>query len=100
MLVVELGLTIPIPDQEYGMVRPNIRLEIDETGDVDTQVTQQLQTAERVFGKIEEQYEVILTNLLATHTGDASIGDRVSGLEQAFNKLTRKVRELVEASSD
>ena len=98
---VAIGLTLPIPDQPYGMVKPEIRLDdIDPYGDVDMQLAVGLETAAKALVRIDEHLEIAIGQMLAPETDVAGYRERLAAIENLQVRVAERVNQIVKRIRD
>jgi hypothetical protein len=98
-VTVSLGATMPFGD--FGNVRPHIEISgIDPYGDVEQQINDGLATGVRAFARIDEELEVIITQLISPVAGKPGIRDRVERLENSLNTVKESNRKIIERLRD
>lgn len=93
MVKVELGLSVAVPGAD-SWVKPTIGLEVDTGGNIPAQVAEQLDVAASVMSSLDERYEEILTDLLASSTGEESLRRTLAEMRHKVDQTIEKVREL------
>jgi len=101
---ITLGLTIPHPDIQFVMAKPEIRIsDIDPAGDVEAQVDAALTAAGAGFARLDGKLEEVLSEILTPHSGIPSLRSQMSefasfraSMTGRFNTLIRKLKESPE----
>lgn len=93
---VELGLTLPIPDVQFGNIKPVIRIDgIDPSGDIAAQVAEGITVANLAINQIDGNMGTIIDQLLSPEASYAEYIGRMNKLEELNARLVKTVNELV-----
>lgn len=88
-LTVSVGLGITLPVGEYGNTKPTIYInDIDPAKDITAQITTGIETGIRALVEIDNNLEVVLSQILAPETGIPAFKDRLKDVE-AYQKTTK-----------
>lgn len=92
----ELGLTLPIPGVDFGMVKPVIRVDgIDTDGDVDAQLKAGVEVGVKALAVLDDQMDVALLNLLAPEMGKPGYRERLEKTESLLEGVRKTLNEAV-----
>lgn len=94
---VKEGITLPIPNQQYSSVRPEIGFyDIDTDGDVDAQLAACRAAAEKVAAAVEDDVAQEAANLTGLNFEGRGVAARVVKLEELVEKVVKEVRRQKE----
>lgn len=92
-----LGLTIPLPGDRFGNVKPELRIDgIDPEGDVEAQLQLALAAGEKAWIAIDGNMNVVVGQLLSPNAGVPTPLDRIEALEKTASTAKRNIATVTE----
>lgn len=92
---VELGATVPVG--QFGNVRPLLRIRgLDPAGDVAAQVALALGAGQTAWALIDDELEVVISQMVAPDAGTPGFRDRVDALEQYRETARTNFKKIAE----
>lgn len=104
---IRLGLTLPIPGVNFGMVKPEIAIDdidigyavddpVERAAFVKEQVEWSLQAVNGAMPMIDQCMEMQIANLLAPQVGSTGYADRLTSLETSLSGQRERMNAVVE----
>lgn len=95
-LNVHVGVVLPIPGLNIGVIKPDIEIQgLDPNGDVEAQVTLALEKAAYAMARMDEQLEVVMTDMLSPETGSPGYRERLEEAERSISAVKQRLNEVI-----
>ena len=92
---VHFGAVIPSSDGSFGNLKPDVTIEnVRVDGDVDAQIKQAMEVAERVFAAIDDKIIEFIDSASSATGGGLGISKRLERVESTLARATERLKEL------